>query len=494
MAVPEPTAGPPAITAASSPLLSTVGTVASLFGTALTTTAKHYTVGGHAPTWTLKTSILTNIIRHKSGIDLAARQKNPPKTADDILRLARETRESTEKMLAKDADKLEDGVIAFVDIDVKKRKFGGLLAELSAQEDGTRKVKAEWLAHITLLDGTKPLSNMVILSTHGGAHVRCSPATHRAMHTEMSGATECLVFSVDYRLSPEVVFPASLLDTVHAYLYLTEDLGIPSSQILVEGDSAGGHLALQLLMYLRDAGLPQVAGGLLLSPWVDMSSSFASWDENRLIDYLALDDPDDPLRPSRLYLIGADPSKETSYCELLTHPSVSPSLAPLSSLSSLPPLLIQGAGLECLRDEDTVLARRLRKAGNEKVTHQVWMDGVHVFQLLQADRAGKAAMRSLAEWVEGTYGSAKEGGTEWAEKPLALLKAERDARIARVGRIATAKPAAPHGFKWEKTVERLADVGVKKEGAIEAAKQAAEEANAVADGLAQSEAFRPVRA
>lgn len=44
-------------------------------------------------------------------------------------------------MLAKDADKLEDGVVKVVDIDIKKRELGGLLAELSAQEDGTRKVK-----------------------------------------------------------------------------------------------------------------------------------------------------------------------------------------------------------------------------------------------------------------------------------------------------------------------------------------------------------------
>ncbi|BGO91060.1 hypothetical protein NBRC10512_001364 [Rhodotorula toruloides] len=492
MAIPDPTPEPAATTAASSPL-SSVWTVASLLGTALTSTAKHYTVGAHAPTWTLRTSVLTNIIRHKSGIDLASRQKNPPKTADDILRLVVDGRTATEKMLAKDADKLEDGVVKVVDIDIKKRELGGLLAELSAQEGGTRKSKAEWVAHASLLDGTKPLSDKVILSTHGGAHVRCSPATHRAMHTEMSGATGCLVFSVDYRLSPEVVFPASLLDAVHAYFYLTEDLKIPPSQILVEGDSAGGHLALQLVMFLRDADLPQVGGGLLLSPWVDMSSSFASWDENRLIDYLALDDPHDPLRPSRLYLTGTDSSKEASYRDLLTHPYVSPALAPLSSLSALPPLLIQGAVLECLRDEDTVLARRLRKAGNEEVTHQVWMDGVHVFQLLQADRAGKEAMKSLAEWVERTFGSAEAGGREWTQKPLELLKEERDARIARAGPLATSKPAAPHGFEWEKTVERLPDVGV-KEGAIEAAKQAAEEANAVPDEMAESEVYRPLRA
>lgn len=208
-----------------------------------------------------------------------------------------------------------------------------------------------------------------------------------------------------------------------------------------------------------------------------------------------MDDPHDPLRPSRLYLTASEPAKEAAYRDLLSHPYVSPALAPLSSLSSLPPLLIQAAGLECLRDEDTVLARRLRKAGNDRVTHQVWMDGVHVFQLVQADRAGREALKSLAGWIERTYGLDKNGeGQAWLEKPLSLLKAERDARVARVGRIATSKAPAPHGFKWVCTTERLPDVGVKKKGAHEAAKPAADEANAVPDEMAQSEVFTPVRA
>jgi acetyl esterase/lipase len=55
---------------------------------------------------------------------------------------------------------------------------------------------------------------------------------------------------------------------VSAYLRLVEDLHIPAANILVAGDSAGGGLALALLMYLRDNGYPLPAGAILMSPWV----------------------------------------------------------------------------------------------------------------------------------------------------------------------------------------------------------------------------------
>lgn len=42
------------------------------------------------------------------------------------------------------------------------------------------------------------------------------------------------------------------------------------------------------MMYLRDHGFPQVGGALLLSPWLDLSTSFNSWEENAVRARLAL--------------------------------------------------------------------------------------------------------------------------------------------------------------------------------------------------------------
>ena len=82
---------------------------------------------------------------------------------------------------------------------------------------------------------------------------------------------------MDYRLAPETRFPGPLHDVVSAYFRLIDDLQIPSENIIVAGDSAGGGLSLALMMYLRDNGYPLPGGGILMSPWVGEYLSHASF-------------------------------------------------------------------------------------------------------------------------------------------------------------------------------------------------------------------------
>lgn len=58
------------------------------------------------------------------------------------------------------------------------------------------------------------------------------------------------------------------------------DLKIPSSNIIIAGDSAGGGLSMSLLLYLRDMKMSLPGGMLLLSPWVDPTSSLNTWKTN----------------------------------------------------------------------------------------------------------------------------------------------------------------------------------------------------------------------
>lgn len=57
----------------------------------------------------------------------------------------------------------------------------------------------------------------------------------------------------------------------------------------MSGDSAGAGAILSLLCILRDAGLPLPAGGVLISPWVDLSHSFPSVNGNGEGDYIPKD-------------------------------------------------------------------------------------------------------------------------------------------------------------------------------------------------------------
>jgi len=108
-------------------------------------------------------------------------------------------------------------------------------------------------------------------------------------------------FALEYRLSstdplPSAnPFPAALIDAIAGYNYLVNAVGFDPSNIIVEGDSAGGNLALALTRYLvehRDRpDIPAPPASLILnSPWADVSNSHdgpnSSLATNANIDYL----------------------------------------------------------------------------------------------------------------------------------------------------------------------------------------------------------------
>jgi hypothetical protein len=91
-----------------------------------------------------------------------------------------------------------------------------------------------------------------------------------------------LLTAINYRLSPQYPFPCAIQDAVAAYLYLirpppeAKHKPVKPQHIIIMGDSAGGGLSLAALQVIRDSGLPQCAGGVLISPWCDLSHSFPS--------------------------------------------------------------------------------------------------------------------------------------------------------------------------------------------------------------------------
>ena len=116
-----------------------------------------------------------------------------------------------------------------------------------------------------------PRPRSAILYLHGGAYVMGSAASYRSRASRMSYRCHAEVFVPEYRLAPEHPFPAALEDAVQAWRYLVSLHG--TGPVLVAGDSAGGGLALSLLVTLRAIGERQPDGAVLLSPWIDLSDS-----------------------------------------------------------------------------------------------------------------------------------------------------------------------------------------------------------------------------
>lgn len=118
----------------------------------------------------------------------------------------------------------------------------------------------------------------VMLHFHGGGYL-CGTAAetdltsgipkHLVVHSPIHH-----VLSVDYRLAPKAPWPLPLLDAISAYRHLVEDERVNEKDIILVGDSAGGHLAIALTRWIRDqgrkVGLNGPRGLVVMSPWVDV--------------------------------------------------------------------------------------------------------------------------------------------------------------------------------------------------------------------------------
>ena len=207
-------------------------------------------------------------------------------------------------------------------------------------------------------------SNRCILFLHGGGYIIGSPLLYRHFTWRLATATRADVLSLDYRLAPEHPFPAALDDAVTGYQWVLGN-GVEPARIAVIGDSAGGGLALALLLRLRDQGVRLPGAAVVLSPWTDLALTGASLAFNARVDPMV--DVAQMRRVVGYYLDGADPRL----------PYVSPLY---SDPTGLPPTLIQVGSDEVLRDDAVRMAERLRAAGC-RVRLEIWPRMPHVWHL-----------------------------------------------------------------------------------------------------------------
>lgn len=127
-------------------------------------------------------------------------------------------------------------------------------------------------------------SDRVILYVHGGAYYFGSVDEHRYQMQRHARKLKARLFAPRYRLAPQFPFPCGLHDCIAAYLQVIEQYD--PSTVLLGGDSAGGGMVINMLVTLRDQGIPLPAGALLLSPWVDLTHSFPSVAGEGNFDYI----------------------------------------------------------------------------------------------------------------------------------------------------------------------------------------------------------------
>ena len=228
--------------------------------------------------------------------------------------------------------------------------------------------------------------NRHVLYLHGGGYRLGAPSTYRHLTWRIASAAQAQVLVIDYRLAPENPFPAALEDAVSYYCWLLAE-GADARQIVVIGDSAGGGLALALLLKLRDSSLPRPAAAVVLSPWTDLALTGASLTLNAKLDAI-VEAEDAPIFAAD-YLAGTDPR----------HPYASPLYG---DPTGLPPTLIQVGSEEVLRDDAVRMAEKMQRA-HCQAELQIWPRMPHVWHFLAPILPeAREAIAEISKFVQRT--------------------------------------------------------------------------------------------
>lgn len=266
-------------------------------------------------------------------------------------------------------------------LDATAMTFPGPMRGTTVDRTDAGVVHGEWIAAPEIPRDTK----RVILYCHGGGYFWGNLRVPRNMLARLSKLAQARVFSLDYRLAPEAPFPAALDDAEAAFRWLIEERAIDPEHIIVGGESAGGGLALSLLLRLikRDAQLP--AGAVLFSPWTDLTMSGVSVAANAATDPVL--SRTELFWAAEVYLNGADAQDAL----------VSPLFA---SMEHLPPILLQVGSTEMLLDDSKRFADAVMAAGG-RCTLEVWPKMHHTWQLHSYFLPeGRQALNSVAAFIE----------------------------------------------------------------------------------------------
>ncbi len=199
-----------------------------------------------------------------------------------------------------------------------------------------------------------------MLYLHGGGY-SFYPRHYANLIADVTLASRCRTFALDYRLTPESRFPAQLEDGLRAYQWLLHEAA--GQRMVLVGDSAGANLSLAFLQEARERRLRMPAVVILLSPPVTFDVDVAK---------LAIDERFDWVRKSML----AKWADWFCDAQQRADPLISPIYA---DLRGLPPIYIQDGRVEILHETIETFVNVARQQGANVVLDS-WDNMNHDFQ------------------------------------------------------------------------------------------------------------------
>ena len=223
-------------------------------------------------------------------------------------------------------------------------------------------------------------NDKVILVLHGGAYISRMMFYYRVLNKRYSVASGGgTVVHFEYRCAPEHTYPCALEDALKVWDYVLRQ-GYKEENIIIVGDSAGGHLSVNVMMKLHDTGRKMPRAAILMSPWLDMTASGKSYVENYKVDPVfgirgqtpSQEDVKKLLMQSELYMWLGDNDRKDPY--------ISPVYNTFDN--TYPPVLVTAGGHEMLLSDSETIVEKFREAGVEATLH-IGNEMFHAFNVYQ---------------------------------------------------------------------------------------------------------------
>jgi acetyl esterase/lipase len=298
--------------------------------------------------------------------------------------------------------------------------LGQLATFASAANVEPCRIPGYWMRQTATERAVQP-GEKVLFSLHGGAYVAGSASPGDITAETPRGILKHTpsirhAFSPEYRLSSLKgnPFPTALLDAVAAYAHLLRAHKVSPKDVVVEGDSAGGNLALALTRYLVEhreqlepLGLAPPGALLLISPWSDLGESHRLPKGPKYLkqsDYFVLDGKKAQQRHAQAAFAGP-----AGLPALDSNPYISPASKALErapSFKDWPRTFINCGGAEALAEPIRLLRDRMAADLNggekgEQLTYYEAPNGVHVYIAFPWHEPERTdTLKAIATWVD----------------------------------------------------------------------------------------------
>lgn len=111
-------------------------------------------------------------------------------------------------------------------------------------------------------------SEKVILYLHGGSYVAETSSNHWKFLEKLVKDTNATIILPDYPLTPKYTYKDVFTMITPLYKEIIEE--VPTNNLILMGDSAGGGMGLALLERLSEENLEMPYKTILISPWLDV--------------------------------------------------------------------------------------------------------------------------------------------------------------------------------------------------------------------------------